>query len=133
MGEPMPCQVCGRLLVPLRDGTSRSHTPRRAGTGGGEYNRCPGSRYPLARWTVGQRLIHHTGMIWEVVEDQGGPYGNYLIRCVDLNGHDSRYESVGREMVAHGEYLHRHGWWAAPPDLMAALQASLEGAAVTQT
>lgn len=121
----LPCQVCGRLLVPLKDGTSRQHTPYRAGTGGGEYYRCNGSGYRMARWPVGQRLIHHTGMIWEVIEDRGGRWGDYLIRCVDLNGHQSQYESVGREMVAHGEYLHRHGWWP-DPDLMRPLLKSLE-------
>jgi hypothetical protein len=72
MSERMLCQVCGRPLVPLKDGTSRQHTPHRAGTGGGEYYRCPGSGYRMARWPVGQRLIHHTGMVWEVIEARVG-------------------------------------------------------------
>lgn len=111
----LPCQVCGRSLVPLRDGTSRSHTPRRRGTGGREYARCQGSGYRLARWPVGQRLRHHTTGIWEVVEDRAATtrWADYLIRCVEptrsLSG-DGYMEEPGKETVAHGEYMHRHGW-----------------------
>lgn len=102
------CQVCGRALVPLSDGTSRNHTPRR-----GLEGYCKGSRHRLARWPVGQRLRHHGGSVWEVVEDRGGRWGDYLIRCVV--GQRSLWreewlEEPGREMVTHGEYMHRDGW-----------------------
>jgi hypothetical protein len=97
--ERLPCQVCGRLLVPLGDGTARNHTyKRRSGW------RCQGSGYRLARWPVGQFLRHHSGDIWRVLEDRGGEWGDYYLRCVE--GRED-----GREMVAHGEYMHfRNGF-----------------------
>ncbi|MCA1572672.1 MAG: hypothetical protein LC798_20730 [Chloroflexi bacterium] len=94
----LPCQGCGRLLVPLRDGTAR---PRGRGRTGGGH--CDGSGYRLARWPVGQELRHHAGDRWLVAEDRGGLYGDYFLRCL-------RGREQGREMVAHGEYMHRHGW-----------------------
>lgn len=100
--ERLPCQVCGARLVPRADGLAPSHR-------GG---RCPGRGYRLARWPVGQRLRHHAGSEWEVVEDRGGPLGDYLIRCVVGTKREGWIggEEAGREMVAHGEYMHRHGW-----------------------
>lgn len=107
------CQVCGRMLVPLKSGLHRNHAPR----GHHEpYSRCQGSGYRAERWPVGQQLHHHAGDRWEVVEDRGGQWGDYYLRC--LWGREE-----GREMVAHGEYMHRHGW---QPDLMAALEESLK-------
>lgn len=114
MGDRLPCQVCGRLLVALKDGTSRPHTPHRAGTGGGEYHRCSGSGYRLARWPIGQKLRHHTTGIWEIVEDRtdSTPYADYLVRCINPTlGFDNKpMEPVGKTLTAHGEYMHRHGW-----------------------
>lgn len=116
----MPCQVCGRRLVPLGDGTSRDHVARR-----GHESYCRGSRHRLARWVVGQRLRHHGGSVWEVVEDRGGRWGDYLLRCVvgtrSYDG-DRWLDEPGREMVAHGEYMHRDGWrlhlgWGNPHQL----------------
>jgi len=102
----LPCQVCGRQLVPLRDGTSRGHTPVRRGTGGMDGARCKGSGYRLARWPIGQHLQHHTGSVWRIVGDRGRD-GDYLIRCVQ----ESWLEGPsGKEMTVHGEYMHRHGW-----------------------
>lgn len=63
--ERLSCQVCGRRLVPLKDGTSRNHVAR---PGAEDY--CQGSGYRLARCPVGQRLRHHGGSVWEVVEDR---------------------------------------------------------------
>lgn len=112
MAERVLCQVCGRMLVPKRDGTARYHNsyPHQSGW------RCQGSGYRMARWAVGQHLHHHSGDLWEVAEDRGGRYGDYYLRC--LAGREK-----GREMIAHGEYMHRHGW---QPDLMAALEESLK-------
>lgn len=114
------CQVCGRKLVPLKDGTSRRHYADRRRPGQDAYDRshCRGSGYRLARWPVGQELYHHSGDRWLVVEDRGGTYGDYWLRC--LVGREQC-----REMVAHGEYMHRHGWMPCPPDLMKALEESL--------
>lgn len=98
MADRVKCQGCGRLLVPLRDGTARNHSTRR-----GSGYRCPSSGYRLARWTVGQKLRHHTSGIWVIDADLGGEYGDYEVRC--LTGVEK-----GRVMVAHGEYMHRHGW-----------------------
>jgi hypothetical protein len=108
--ERLPCQVCGRPLVPLRDGTSRNHVPRR----GGHYeDYCQGSGHRLARWLVGQRLRHHGGSVWEVVEDVGGRWDDYVVRCVvgarSFDG-DRWLEAPGKTMRVHGEYVHRHGW-----------------------
>lgn len=104
----LPCQVCGRSLVPLSDGTSRNHNWRH-----GSEDYCQGSRHRLERWPVGQQLRHHGGSVWEVIEDRGGRHGDYLVRCVV--GQRSMWreewvEAPGREMVTHGEYMHRDGW-----------------------
>ena len=111
----LPCQVCDRMLSPLKDGTSRPHTPGRAGTGGGEYHRCSGSGYRLARWEVGQRLHHHAGSVWVVMEDRRGHGyggGDYLLECVIGTTRPGVVggEEKGKTEVAHGEYMHRHGW-----------------------
>ena len=100
----LPCQVCGRRLVPLKNGLHREHvvSPR---------VRCSGSGYRAARWPVGQRLRHHAGTVWEVVEDRGGRWGDYLLRRLPHPVPDWINERpVGSEMVTHGEYMHRHGW-----------------------
>jgi hypothetical protein len=103
----IPCQVCGRRLVPLKDGTSRNHHPRRYGRGVEQFDRsyCQGSGHRLARWPVGQLLFHHSGDLWQVAEDRGGQWGDYWLKC--LHGREK-----DREMLAHGEYMHRHGWRA---------------------
>jgi hypothetical protein len=100
------CQVCGRLLVPLKDGTHRYH---------GRGYRCEGSGYRAARWPVGQRLRHHAGSVWEVVEDRGGRWGSdYLLRrTADPVPEWIQERPVGSTMVTHGEYMHRHGWEAS--------------------
>jgi hypothetical protein len=97
------------------DGLARPH-----GRGG----RCQGTGYRLARWPVEQRLVHYTGSVFEIVEDLGGRWGDYLVTCVwSQTGFDGKpMEEVGRERVFHGEYLHRDGW---VPDLMHALHHSL--------
>lgn len=123
------CQVCRRMLVSRKDGTSRNHYSHRYPATIDRYDRsyCKGSGYRLARWEVGQKLRHHSGCVWEVVEDRGGRCGDYVIRCLSIpQGIFER--PVGTEMVTHGEYMHRHGWTPLPPDLMAALEASLKAA-----
>ncbi len=100
MTERLPCQGCGRPLVPLADGTSRHHGRYSKGHG-----RCDGSGYRLVRWPEGQHLRHHAGDIWIVFADIGGDYGDYWIRCV-------AGREKGRDLHAHGEYMHRHGWTA---------------------
>ena len=99
------CQVCGRALIPLSDGTARNHVRRR-----GAEDYCQGSRHRLERWPVGQLLRHHSGSVWEVVEDRGGQWGDYLIRCVNGTPGWMGGQKVGDEMVTHGEYMHRDGW-----------------------
>lgn len=115
MTQRLPCQVCGRQLVPLKDGTARPHRHHRSYSG-----RCQGSGYRMARWEVGQRLRHHAGSVWEVIEDRGGRYGDYLIRCV-ASSPWPKSEQAGNETVTHGEYMHRHGWtpsvWAEIADI----------------
>lgn len=111
----LPCQCCARALVAMPDGTSRAHN-RKSKAG----SRCPGSGYRLARWPEGQELVHHSSGTWVVDTDLGGAFGDYLIRCIA--GPEN-----GRQLVAHGEYMHRHGWIPCPPDLMAALERSLSG------
>jgi hypothetical protein len=111
--DRVSCQVCGRRLVPLKTGLHRNHKAPRTYE---PYSYCKGSGYRAERWVVGQRLRHHGGSIWEVVEDRGGRYGDYLIRCeVGQRSlwRDEWVEAPGREMVTHGEYMHRHGWEAA--------------------
>lgn len=107
----LPCQVCGKPLTPRRDGLARPH---------GRYGQCRGVGYRLARWSVGQRLRHHTSGVWEIVEDIGGRYGDYLIRCVVGQRSSWRkgewIEEPGRTLTAHGEYMHRHGWTPAPSE-----------------
>ena len=109
-GERISCQVCGRRLVPLADGTSRNHYPR-PGRQFEDY--CQGSRYRLARWPVGQHLRHHGGSVWIVEADLGGSHGDYRLRCVigsrAFDG-DRWLEPPGKTMGVHGEYVHRHGW-----------------------
>ncbi len=106
--ERLACQVCRRSLAPLKDGTARHHNAHR-----GAEDYCKGSGFRLARWDVGQHLLHHGGSVWVVDEDRGGPWGDYLIRCVvgtrNWDG-DAWLEEPGRTKVAHGEYLHRDGW-----------------------
>lgn len=111
------------MLAQLKDGTSRAHYPTARSNATYRYDRdrCPGSGYRMARWPVGQKLRHHSGDVWEVLEDIGGRYGDYRLGC--LAGREK-----GREMDAHGEYMHRHGWEPCPPDLMARLEASLSRA-----
>lgn len=107
------------MLVPLKDGTSRPHYARRKRYVEDHYrNHCQGSGYRLARWLEGQELYHHSGDRWLVVEDRGGEWGDYWLRCLAGREKD-------REMLAHGEYMHRHGWRPVPPDLMKALEESL--------
>ena len=102
------CQVCGRGLVPLKNGLHRDHAPQ----GYHEpYERCKGSGYRAERWMVGQKLRHHSGTVWEVIEDQGGRYGDYLMRRTAVPVPDWIQERpIGSTMVTHGEYMHRHGW-----------------------
>lgn len=109
------------MLVPLKDGTSRNHYRHRYPATIDRYDRvyCKGAGYRLARWKPRQQLRHHSGDVWEVVEDRGGRYGDYWLRC--LAGREK-----GREMLAHGEYMHRHGWTPLPRDLMADLEESLK-------
>lgn len=94
------CEVCGRVVQVLRDGTCRTHNFRRHHGG-----RCSGSGYRQARWPEGQLLRHHAGDVWQVVEDRAGttPYRDYWMRCIQGREKD-------REFAAHGEYMHRHGW-----------------------
>src|ERR1700761_9438286 len=106
----LPCQVCGRRLTLRRDGLVKPH--KHPNCPGWEADNCDGVGYRHARWPVGQHLRHHAGSVWTVVEDRGGRYGDYLIRCVIgtkrrgwIGG-----EEAGRETVAHGDYMHRHGW-----------------------
>lgn len=109
----LPCQVCGRSLVPLKDGTSRNHVRH---PGAEDY--CQGSGYRLARWSVGQRLRHHGGSVWVVREDRdrSSRWGDYLLLCIvgtrSWSG-DGWLEEPGKMLVAHGEYMHRHGWTPA--------------------
>lgn len=110
MPERIQCQVCGRPLVPLRDGTSRYHTRSRRGSGA----HCQGSGHRLARWPVGQRLRHHAGSVWEVV-GSGGQGADYRLRCVVGTPGWAGGETEGSEMVAHAEYMHRDGWRPIPP------------------
>lgn len=106
----LPCQVCGRPLALSRDGLVKPHK-----IGTTERSPCRGVGYRHARWHVGQRLQHHTGSIWVVAEDRGGQYGDYLLRCVEA----TRLEGPkGKESVAHGEYMHRHGWTPINDDCM---------------
>jgi len=101
----LPCQVCGRELALRRDGLVKPHKYARGL--GQEADYCNGTGYRHDRWPVGQRLQHHTGSIWEIAEDRRGQHGDYLIRCVEGSWLEP---ATGKEMVAHGEYMHRHGW-----------------------
>lgn len=109
--KTLPCQVCGRRLSLRRNGLVKPH--KAPGSRGWEADNCQGVGYRHERWSVGQRLQHHSGSVWVVVEDRGGQYGDYLIRCVvgqrSYDG-DSWIEAVGNELITHGEYMHRHGW-----------------------
>lgn len=112
-GERLPCQVCGRRLAPLVDGTSRPHFARRK-RHADDWDRdyCRGAGFRLARWEPGQQLRHHSGDLWQVVEDRGGLYGTYWLRCLAGREKD-------REMAGHGEYMHRHGWTPIEPPVPA--------------
>jgi hypothetical protein len=105
------CQVCGRQLVPLKSGVHRNHKP--SGSRGHDADYCQGSGYRAARWPVGQRLVHHAGTLWEVIGDRGGPWGDYIVRRLSGGPSWINERPVGAEMVAHGEYMHRHGWTPA--------------------
>lgn len=104
--DRLPCQVCGRPLVPLMDGTARRH---------GRYGGCSGSGYRLEPWYIGQRLAHYAGSVWEVVATR--PYAGrshewmveYTMRCV-ADPYKTGGRAVGSTDTFHGEYLHRHGW-----------------------
>jgi hypothetical protein len=100
-GQRVKCQVCGRMLVPLKSGLHRNHVRHRRAE-----DWCQGSGYRAERWPVDQLLRHHSGDLWQVLEDRGGQWGDYFLRC--LLGREQ-----GRAMVAHGEYMHRHGWTPA--------------------
>ena len=99
MSERLPCQVCGRLLTTTTNGLTRRHRAPHGERG----SDCRGVGYRHARWEVGQQLRHHSSGVWEVFADVGGRYGDYWIRC--LSGSEK-----GRNLMAHGEYMHRHGW-----------------------
>lgn len=105
----IPCQVCGRLLTTQKNGLTKQHNRSRRS---GAY--CEGTGYRHDRWSVGQLLRHHSSGVWIVVEDRGGEYGNYLIRCPkgvrSWSRPDEWLEEPGTELVTHGEYMHRHGW-----------------------
>lgn len=120
MTERLPCQVCGKHLTQRRDGLAKPH---------GRYGRCRGVGYQLARWKVGQQLVHHAGSTWEIVEDIGGRWGDYRARCVaapDYPWGQRNDDEEGAERVLHGEYLHRHGWRPLPLDMMDQLRRSLD-------
>lgn len=100
------CEVCGRAVQLRADGTVRAHNRHRHARG--DYgHRCGGSERRQARWPVSQLLWHHAGDLWVVLEDRvkTTEFRDYLLRCV-------RGREKGRVMVAHGEYMHRHGWEA---------------------
>jgi hypothetical protein len=105
MTDRIPCQVCGRRLVPLKSGLTRNHKPR----GSHEPHTCQGSGYRAARWPVGQCLRHHAGSLWDVLEDHGRAGSDYLLHL--LWKPDWIIERpAGTTMVVHGEYMHRNGW-----------------------
>jgi hypothetical protein len=110
MPERLLCQVCGRRLVPLKNGLHRNH---KLPGSRDPYTRCPGSGYRAARWPVGQHLRHHAGTLWEVIEDRGGRWGDYLVRRLPGGPDWMNERPVGTAMVVHGEYMHRHGWLPA--------------------
>jgi hypothetical protein len=109
------------MLAVKKDGTSRDHYPTARSNTTFRYDRerCAGSGYRLERWKPRQQFRHYSGDVWEIVEDRGGQHGDYFLRC--LSGREK-----GREMVAHGEYMHRDGWTPLPRDLMADLEESLK-------
>lgn len=99
--DRLPCQVCGRWLTTRRDGLTKPH--KAPGSRDEPHDYCVGTGYRHARWEVGQMLRHHAGDRWLVEANIGGTWGDYRIRCV-------AGREAGRVMVAHGEYMHRHGW-----------------------
>lgn len=111
----LPCQVCGRLLTAQRDGLVKRHKPPHCH--GREADNCRGVGYRHARWSVGQRLRHHSGAEWVILADIGGAYGDYELRCVSTARALSD-EEIHRQITAHGEYMHRHGWVAIEDDCM---------------
>jgi hypothetical protein len=111
------CQVCGREVQVLRDGTSRPHK-RRKNARDIYADYCGGSGFRNARWPQGQLLRHHGGDVWEIVApsliaDEQVRRGrgtfpmadDYFLRCLAGREQD-------REMRAHSEYMHRDGWTA---------------------
>jgi hypothetical protein len=104
MSDRLPCQVCGRPLVPLGGGAHRRH--KRPGEHGSYFDYCSGSLYRAARWPVGQELRHHAGDLWRVEKSHGDNCGDYEIRCI-------AGREQGRTMTVHAEYMHRDGWRAA--------------------
>lgn len=113
----LPCQVCGRRLTLRRDGLVKPH--KAPGSRGWDSDYCRGTGYRHDRWRAGQRLQHHSSGVWVVVEDRDASteWGDYLIRCIDTGGALS-LEEFGREIVAHGEYMHRHGWTPVDDDCL---------------
>jgi hypothetical protein len=107
MPERRSCQVCGRPLVALRDGTARRH---------GRYGDCQGSGYRLDLWPIGQQLRHYAGSVWEVVDRLpflGASHHwmtEYVMVCLSDPYDSFGGDKAGRRDVFHGEYLHRHGW-----------------------
>lgn len=121
-GVRIPCQCCGRRLVPLADGTSRRHYSTRHSYGERE-DHCQGSGYRLDRWPIGQRLEHYTGQIWEVDDHvTNGGYPAYWMRCVVQT--IETFRPPGTVERFNAEYLHRHGWTPVV-DLMGDLERSL--------
>lgn len=110
MSERLPCQVCGRSLTVQNNGLTKRH--KAPGDRGKYAPDCRGAGYRQARWEPGQELRHHAGDLWLVVGDvKADPRfavagDDYRLRC--LQGREE-----GREMGAHAEYMHRHGWRAA--------------------
>ena len=113
--DRITCQVAGGACAAQERRASSART-----RGHHEpYSRCQGSGYRAVRWPVGQRLRHHGGSVWEVIEDRGGFWGDYLMRCVigsRATFRDGWLEEPGKTMVTHGEYMHRHGWTEVSPD-----------------
>lgn len=119
--ERIACQVCGRKLMPLKDGTSRRH---------GSHGSCAGSGFRLALWPAGQRLRHYAGAVFEIIEPVWNPgyrIDDYSVRCVS-DPHGTSGVGLGERDRFHAEYVHRAGWTPEPPDLMKALEDSLREA-----
>lgn len=104
MRHRLPCLVCGRLLAVERSGLVKPH--KAPGTRE-PYKYCCGTGYRHARWEAGHYLRHHSGDLWLVIGDVRPRFAvagdDYRLRCV-------AGREKGREMSAHAEYMHRHGW-----------------------